>query len=167
MKKYDNNEFYNIINPILQNEEFLKLKKIAHHGITRFDHSMRVAYYTYIVTKRMNLNYKEATIAALLHDFFIDEVKEMKSLSRLRKHPSYALENAKKYYELSDMQEDIIIRHMFPITLTPPRYLESWIVDIIDDIAAFYEKGLSTKKELSAANTFLFLLIIQYLKVRL
>lgn len=167
MKKYDNNEFYNIINPILQNEEFLKLKKIAHHGITRFDHSMRVAYYTYIVTKEMNLNYKEATIAALLHDFFIDEVKDMNSLSRLRKHPSYALENAKKYYELNDMQEDIIIHHMFPITLTPPRYLESWIVDIIDDIAAFYEKGLSTKRELSAANTFLFLLILQYLKVRL
>lgn len=167
MKEYNSKEFYKIINPILQNEEFLKLKEITHHGITRFDHSMRVAYYTYVVTKGMKLNYEEATVAALLHDFFTDEVVEMKSIFRLRRHPAYALENAKKYYDLTDMQKDIIIHHMFPVTFTPPRYLESWIVDFIDDLAALYEQGLSTKKELSAAGTFLFILVIQYLRIRI
>ena len=76
MKEYNNNEFYDIINPILQNEEFLKLKEITHHGITRFDHSMRVAYFSYKVTKLLRLDYQETAVAALLHDFFTDEVKE-------------------------------------------------------------------------------------------
>ena len=62
------------------------------------------------------------------------------------------------------MQEDIIKTHMFPITLTPPKYLESWIVDIVDDIAAVYEKVFSVRKELSAATTFLFLLLINYMR---
>ena len=166
MEKYHNLEFYKIINPILDNKEFLKLKSITHHGITRFDHCMRVAYYTYVITKGMNLNYKEATEAALLHDFFTDEVKNEKGIARLRKHPSFAVRNAEKYFSLSDMQVDIIKTHMFPVTFTPPRYLESWIVDIIDDFAAVYEKSYSTKKELSAASTFLFLLVLQYFKLR-
>ena len=126
---------------------------------------MRVAYYTYIVTKEMNLNYKEATIAALLHDFFIDEVKDMNSLSRLRKHPSYALENAKKYYELNDMQEDIIIHHMFPVTIIPPRYIESWIVDIIDDISAIYDKVYSMRKQLATIFNSFILFIIGIFKI--
>ncbi len=166
MKKYDNTEFYNIISPIIQNSDFLKLKNIKHHGITRYDHSMRVAYFTYFVTKGLGLRYKEATEAAMLHDFFTDEVVEDNGVGRLRKHPNYAVMNAKKYFSLSDMQEDIIRCHMFPVTFTPPRYLEGWIVDLVDDFAALYEKSLSTKKELSAATTFLFLLVLQYIKMR-
>ena len=165
MNKYNKLEFFNIINPILKNEEFSKLKNIQHHGISRYNHCMRVAYFTYQISKKLHLHYKEATEAALLHDFFIDEVKEENSIARLRKHPSYAVANAKKYFKITDLQEDIIKCHMFPVTFTPPKYLESWIVDIVDDIAALYEKGLSTKKELSAATTFLFLLILQYIKM--
>ncbi len=165
MEKNNSLEFYDIIHPIICNQEFLKLKDIRHHGITRYDHCMRVAYFTYLVTKMLGLRYQEATEAAMLHDFFTDEVVEENGISRLRKHPNYAVINAKKYFHLSDMQEDIIRTHMFPVTFTPPRYLESWIVDFIDDLAALYEKGLSTKKELSAATTFLFLLILQYIKM--
>ena len=164
MKRYNNEEFYNIINDILLNKEFDELKKIDHHGITRHEHCLRVAYYTYIVTKTMHLNYKEATIAALLHDFFTDEVKEKNGFMRLIKHPSIALLNAKKYYHLTPLQEDIIKTHMFPVTILPPKYLESWLVDIIDDFSAIYEKTKSTKNELSTAITFLFIVFIQFFK---
>lgn len=166
MEKYNNLEFYHLIQPILNHKEFQKLKMIKHHGISRFDHCMRVSYYTYLVTKGFGLNYQEATVAALLHDFFTDEVSSENGLSRLRKHPFYALENAKMYFSLSSLQEDIILRHMFPVTLTPPKYLESWLVDFIDDLAAIYEQSHSTRRELSAATTFLFLLFTQYLKMR-
>lgn len=165
MKKYNNTDFFEIIKPILKNKEFLKLKDIKHHGISRYDHCLRVAYFTYCVCKKLHLHYEEATTAALLHDFFIDEVKEEGKIAKLRKHPAYAVANAKKYFSITDLQEDIIKCHMFPITFTPPKYLESWIVDIVDDLSAIYEKGLSTKKELSAATTFLFILILQYIKM--
>ena len=164
MNKYDNNEFLNIINNVLLNEEFQELKRIKHHGISRYEHSLRVSYYTYIITKGMFLNYKEATIAALLHDFFTDEVKEENGFNRLIKHPNIAVDNAKKHFKLSPMQEDIIKTHMFPVSIIPPKYLESWIVDFVDDGAAIYEKISSTKNELSTAVTFLFLVFISIFK---
>lgn len=159
MKKYSNYEFLNIVSPILENIEFERLKNVDHHGITRYEHCLRVSYYTYIITKYLGFNYEEATIAALLHDFFTDEVCEDNGIQRLRKHPTYAVENAKKYFSLTLLQEDIIKTHMFPVTFLPPKYLESWIVDIVDDIAAIYERIFSIQKEIKAALIFLFVLL--------
>ena len=157
-------EFYTLIDDIINNKEFLKLSDIGHHGITRLDHSLRVAEYTYKVTRFMGLNYSEATRAALLHDFFIDEVKDKNSLERLREHPKFALENAKKYFSLTAREEDIIIKHMFPITFRAPKYIESWIVDFCDDIAAIYERIFSTRWKLVSNYNFVILVIIGMLK---
>lgn len=164
MNNYSNEEFLYIIKDILENEEYMKLCDIRHHGITRFDHCMRVAYYSFLVTKALRLDYVKVTEAAMLHDFFTDEVKDKNMIVRLTKHPSIALNNAKKYYRLTPMQEDIIKTHMFPVTFIPPKYLESWIVDIVDDLAAIYERVVCTKKEISAATSFLFVLLINYFK---
>ena len=156
-------EFNELIVPYLI-DEFNELKNISHHGITRYDHSLRVAYYTYKVTKFLHFNYEEATIAALLHDFFTDEVNDELSIFKLRRHPKHACNNACKYFYLTDLQKDIILTHMFPVTFTPPKYLESWTVDIIDDICAIYEKSYSLRKEISAATTFLFIILMNYIK---
>lgn len=159
-----NTEFYKLTKDILTNKEFNKLRYINHHGITRYDHSLRVAYYTYIITKKLHLDYHKATKGALLHDFFIDEVSSMDGVSRLRKHPTYALINAKKYYDLSPMEEDIIKTHMFPVTFRPPKYLESWLVDIIDDIASIYERSYSIKNELATTMGVLAIMITNYIR---
>ena len=159
-----NTEFYKLSKDVLINKDFNKLKNIGHHGITRYDHSLRVAYYTYIITKKLHLNYKQATRGALLHDFFIDEVSNMDEVSKLRKHPSYALLNAKKYYDLNPMEEDIIKTHMFPVTFTPPKYIESWIVDIIDDVASIYERSYSIKNELATSLGVLAVMIMNYIR---
>lgn len=157
--------YYEIVDDILKNSEFDKLKLYTHHGITRHEHCLRVSYYTYVVCKFLHLNYIEATRAALLHDFFTDEVSNLKAWSRYRKHPTYALINSKKYYELSKLQEDIIIRHMFPVTIIPPRYIESWIVDIIDDISAIYDKVYSMRKQLATIFNSFILFIIGIFKI--
>lgn len=161
---YSNEEFEKLIHPILNNQEFLKTRDKKHHGITRYDHLLRVSYYSYIITKVLHLNYKETTRAALLHDFFIDETENDSSFKALQKHPKYALENAKKYYSLTDREEDIIKTHMFPVTLTPPKYLESWIVDLVDDVAGIYEKYRSSCNELKAATTFLLIFFINFIQ---
>ncbi len=165
MKKYKNDEFFNIIDKIISNEEFSKTKEIDHHGITRYNHCLRVAYYSFLITKFLHLDYKKVTEAALLHDFFIDEVEDKNFYGRLTKHSKYALVNASKYFDLNDMQKDIILTHMFPVTFTPPKYIESWIVDLVDDIAAIYEKFYSVRLEMRAAFTFLLLLFINYIRV--
>lgn len=159
-----NLEFNQIIKFILNNKEFIKTKKQIHHGITRYDHLIRVSYYSFLITKMLGLNYQETARAALLHDFFTDETKNDSSIKALQKHPYYALENAKKYYLLSDREEDIIKTHMFPVTFTPPKYLESWIVDIVDDIAGVYEKYRSSCHEFKAAVTFMLICFINIIQ---
>ena len=164
MNNYDNNEFEKLIIPILENKDFMKVKEKSHHGINRFEHLLRVSYYSYKITKFLRLNYKETTRAALLHDFFVDETDDHSQIKALRKHPTYALENAKKYFDLTEREEDIIKTHMFPVTFTPPKYLESWIVDIIDDVASVYERYKSSCTNLKAAVNFLIILFINVIQ---
>lgn len=165
MNKYKDGEFHRIVKPLLENSNFNETKNLVHHGISRYEHSMRVAYFSYKITKFLKLDYKETTEAALLHDFFTNEVEDENQIAKLRRHPKCAAANAKKYFEISEKQEDIILTHMFPVTFTPPKYLESWIVDLVDDVASIYERGSTMKKNLQAATTFLFVLIINYIKM--
>ena len=130
-------EFNNIISDILKNEEFIDLKYEIHHGISRLDHSLNVARLTYKLCKKLNVkNYEEVTRAALLHDFFAsDEVPSKCFLN----HPNKALENAKRNFELSSKQENIIVSHMFPIARSTPNNVGSWIVSGADKAVAIYE----------------------------
>jgi len=155
MNKMKKMEYESIIQPVLEVDEFLKLKEMGHHGITRFEHSERVARYTYRITKLCHLNYREATFAAMLHDFFTIEVKKVNVYQKMAKHPRIAVDNSSKYFTLSDLEEDIILTHMFPITFKPPKYLESWIVDIVDDFVALYEWMFSFRREVATFATFL------------
>ena len=132
---YIDEEFLSIIKPIISNSEFQKMDNISHHGISRLNHSLRVAYFSYKITKFLHLDYVETTEAALLHDFFLDDVDGENAVGKLRRHPLCAVKNSLKYFDLNDKQIDIIKTHMFPVTFTPPKYIESWIVDGVDDVA--------------------------------
>ena len=162
MKIYQDNEFNKIICEVSNNKEFQKLKKVKHHGINRYEHSVRVAYYTYKITKILHLDYKESTIADLLHDFFQEEVSDKNFVVRLRKHPGIAVKNATQYFKLNEKQIDIIKTHMFPITFTPPKYMEGWIVDFVDDASAIFEQGRVIKQHVKIVGTFLLILLLRH-----
>ena len=162
MKIYQDNEFNKIISEVSNNKEFQKLKKVKHHGLNRYEHSVRVAYYTYKITKILHLDYKESTIAALLHDFFQEEVSDKNFVVRLRKHPGIAVKNATQYFKLNEKQIDIIKTHMFPITFTPPKYMEGWIVDFVDDASAIFEQGRVIKQHVKIVGTFLLILLLRH-----
>ena len=48
------------------------------------------------------------------------------------RHPGIALKNAKKHFDLTFIEYDIISHHMWPLTLSPPRSKEAYIVSLID-----------------------------------
>ncbi|MBE6158395.1 MAG: hypothetical protein E7159_01055 [Firmicutes bacterium] len=125
-------EFNDIIKDIITNEEFMKLQGEVHHSTTRFNHSLRVAYEVYNKLKDNNQNYVDATRAALLHDFFFDDDLSSSQSDRLNNHPLIALENAKKYFDINELQENIILSHMYPLSYCLPRFKESWIVSLMD-----------------------------------
>lgn len=143
MKKLENIfndiDYINIVSNILKDDDFNKIKKCRHHGLTRYDHSLRVSYYSYLVTKKLKLNYAETARGGLLHDFFTKEDIKKKQPSVIV-HPYRALENAESHFSITNLEKDIIINHMFPtLPHKIPKYLESWIVSIIDKMVATYE----------------------------
>lgn len=141
MSKKNNKDFNIIVDDILNNEEFKKLDDELHHGISRYNHALRVAKTTYHISKALHLKNAEATTrAALLHDFYTDnQFNDERPREKLVLHPVLAVENAKKHYDINDLQENIITSHMFPLKGAIPKYKESWLVSGVDKSVALYE----------------------------
>lgn len=155
-------EYELIIKDIMANEEFLKINYIEHHGTSRLKHSKRVSYYSYIICKILRLDYIATARAGLLHDFFISKEKRTKK-ERIKStftHPKKALEKANENFILNDKEQNIIVSHMFPINIRLPKYIESWIVSIIDKIVGTYEflESISIKQT-TVPNLYILLLL--------
>ena len=73
---------------------------------------------------------------SLLHDFFLYDwhIPEKGRKLHAWNHASVAYENAKKEFELGKIEKDIILKHMFPINISLPKYRESLIVSVADKI---------------------------------
>ena len=139
--------YYTIVEDILNNKEFKKIKYIEHHGVTRYEHLYRVSYYSYIIANKLHFKSKEVARAGLLHDFFYSKEKRTmkeKFLSTFI-HPKWALKNSLNYFELNEVEQDIIKSHMFPINISLPKYKESILVSIVDKLVATYEFSLKFK----------------------
>ena len=138
-------EYYEIIQEIEIHEEFLKLKEYYHHNSSIYTHVQEVAYLTYRICKFLKLDYRSAARGALLHDFFLYDWRshDVPDLPRNKfhgiEHPAIALTNAKKHFSVNEIEEDIIRKHMWPLTLIPPRYKESFIVSFADKYLASRE----------------------------
>ena len=165
-KNIENDEYLNLVNDILNNHEFNKLDTISHHGISRLEHSIRVSYFSYKITKFLRLNYEVTARAGLLHDFFIsDENRNMKDrfLSTFT-HPKYAVMNASEYFEIDDLGKNIIESHMFPIYKSLPKYAESWIVSFVDKVSAIYEFSRTASLKCSYMTNLFILMILNNLR---
>lgn len=114
MRNVDKRSFEDTINDILLNKKFNKLSNDEHHGITRYEHSIRVAKYSFLISKKFGL-------------------KDVREITRA------ALNNSLNYYNLNDMQKDIIVNHMFTVTKTLPKYKESYLVSSVDKVVGLYE----------------------------
>ena len=116
---------------------------IQHANVSCLEHSISVAYYSYLMCQKLNLSVDCQSIirGALLHDFFLYDwhlESDRKGLHGFT-HPKTALENAEEHFSLNDMEKDIIVKHMWPLTLTPPKYKESFIVSLSDKFCSLIE----------------------------
>ncbi|MBK5243820.1 MAG: HDIG domain-containing protein [Eubacteriaceae bacterium] len=148
VKRKHNQEFETIVGDILTHSEFQKLKLIEHHGNGLYEHSVAVGYHSYRVARVLGLDYVSVARGALLHDFFVEswrgKKKNSKGIQRIKdmhgfSHPKTALVNAQKYFDIDELQADMIIKHMFPLTPVPPMHLGSWIVTAVDKFVAARE----------------------------
>ena len=133
--------YYNIYNEFYNVNKYRELKSMIHHGNNRLDHISRVSKMSFYLSKFLKLDYVSCTRGALLHDFFTsDDIKRNGKYKKfLKNHPKIALENSRKYFELNEIEEDIIISHMFPVVKGKPKYAESKVVCLSDKLVSFYE----------------------------
>ena len=141
MSKTDKLEFNILADNIINNNNFKALDNELHHGISRYDHSIRVAKATYYVSKRLHLKKTEETVqAALLHDYYLDkDLEECNAKEKLKVHPSVACKNAINDFEINEFEQNIIKSHMFPLGKEMPKYKESVLVSMMDKCVASYE----------------------------
>ena len=169
MKKIVDKEYLSIVQDILDSEEFQAMNDIEHHNTTRYNHCLKVSYYSYKVAKKLKLKYQEVARGGLLHDFFADrtiyhnKVKDKVKLYTVE-HPKLAVLNAKQHFDINDIEEDIIRSHMFPIDIKVPKYAESWIVSSVDKVLGTFEFGKKASHKLSYVGNIALLFIINILK---
>ena len=137
----DMTEFNNICKDIIDHPEYQKLKDIKHHDKDIYTHNLKVAWISYLTAKRLKLHVTEMVRGALLHDFFFYDwrVKGAKDefLPHGFTHPFVSRRNAEKIFgHLTPIEKDIIMKHMWPLTVIPPRYPESFLVSFIDKLVA-------------------------------
>lgn len=104
-------------------------------GVSCYDHCLFVAYVGFTLCRIFGLDYRAAARAGLLHDLYLQKWEET-DVGRFRRlviHPQLALENARAF-GLSPMEEDIIGKHMWPLTAPLPYYKESYMVSLADKI---------------------------------
>lgn len=162
-------EFNDIIEDIITNKEVLRMQEFRQHGnISCYEHSLRVAYYCYFLCKLLRLDYYSAARASVLHDFYLYDwhVKEKYHKWHGFIHGKIAYNNAKCYFVLNDMERDIIVNHMFPLSLGLPRYKETLVITFVDKWCAVNETLLAIYSALKRRNSFQYLYIILYFVIK-
>lgn len=139
----DSDEFFDIISDLYYTKEVQGLKNFVQHSdINRLDHITSVTYLTYIYCKKLSLDYKSAVRGAILHDLFYYDWHDGNWSHRPHgfRHPGFAVKNAKALNPgLTKKEENIIKRHMWPLTVIPPKYPEGMIVSLCDKYCATRE----------------------------
>lgn len=132
------------ISQIIEKSRLKETNQFIHHGHTTIlEHNMAVARKAYRIAKglKLKVSEKELIFGAMLHDYYFYDWHEKDAGHRLHGyyHPGISLKNAIKEMELTNIEKDIIKKHMFPLTLSPPKYKESVIVCLADKICALEE----------------------------
>ena len=159
-------QYMSIVNNILDNDEFLKIRQIEHHGISRYDHSLKVSYYSYKIAKALHLDYEQTAVGGLLHDFFLspEDRTQKDRLVSVFTHPKQAVDMAKSQFDLTTKEIDMIRSHMFPINFSVPKYAESWIVSMVDKCVATNEFAIKFRFRLKYAYNLFLLFAISFIK---
>lgn len=131
---------------ILRSSNFRRTRQHIQHGdVTVNEHVLNVARYSVEISDRLHIpcHRKELIRGALLHDYFLYDWHEPHKVNPLKLHgffhPGIALRNALMEYELSDLEKDIIRKHMWPLTAVPPMCREAWIVTAADKYCSLME----------------------------
>ena len=135
-------EYIRCISDLIDHPMVRSMKNYIHHGnIDCLQHSLYVSYNSYLICRKINLDYRSAARGGLLHDFFLYDWHVATPHRGLHGfvHPRIALQNAKQCFLLNQLEQDIIIKHMWPLTIKLPKYKETYVISMVDKYCATME----------------------------
>lgn len=131
-RKRIDKEFANIIKEITNNEKVNEMKRYKqHYDVSTYEHCIHVSYMCYVICKKLRLDYIENT----KKPEFLKRYLRLHAFS----HPKIALKNAKDEFELNELEQEMILKHMWPVTIALPRHIETYIITIADKLCAINE----------------------------
>lgn len=134
--------FNQMVADLLESPVVQQLSDMSHHiSITRMEHCLFVAYMAFTICTFLGWNARAAARGGLLHDLFFYEWTPKSKQHRWHffTHAGIALKNAEQHFELTEVERNIILRHMWPLNPVPPRYKEAMVVCMADKICAVME----------------------------
>lgn len=155
MKMLNKNNIDNLIEnnvkDLVKHGRFIESKNFVQHGdVSVLSHSINVARISLNIARKFKIKINEDALVrgALLHDYFLYDWHDGNPGRPTHgfTHPTTALNNAKRDYDINNIEADIIKKHMFPLTIIPPKYKESWIVVVADKVSAVNETVKFWKK---------------------
>ena len=133
---------------ILASPGLQKEKALVQHGdVSVYEHSLFVTERCVAMAKHWpgKVDMRRLVRGALLHDYFLYDWHEDDDSHRLHgfTHAGRALRNAKRDFDISEIEEDMIGCHMFPLNLRLPKTTEGRILCLVDKMCATYETAQS------------------------
>lgn len=137
-------EYMDCVRDILEHPVFRSMDAYIQHGTTTCrEHCIQVSYLAYKLCRRFGGNWRSAARAGLLHDLFLydwhtharDTGKHFHGFT----HPRTALDNADRYFDLSEEDRMVILRHMWPLTPIPPVSRAGYAVTFADKFCSSRE----------------------------
>ena len=137
-------DFISYAIPVIQNGRLLEADDFLQHAATtRYAHCVAVAYYSLRLAEKLQIpcDKKSLVTGALLHDYFFYDWHESDITHMYHgfTHPKAALKNALCDFDLNSLEQNIILRHMFPVTPIPPKNVEGLIICFTDKFCGLAE----------------------------
>ncbi len=129
---------------ITESDMFKREKEFMQHGNTSvYQHSINVAIFSLFLARKLKLKVNERSLVkgALLHDYFLYDWHIPDKSHRWHgfMHPTFSYRNAKRDFGLNEIEENMILSHMFPMGFAFPKYKESWLLTCADKYCATKE----------------------------
>ncbi len=135
--------FSGLIEDIMSHSSVQDMKRINQHSkhISRFDHSLYVAYTSFVICHHLGLDSRAAARAGMLHDFHEHDSRYTSAaLKLLFTHATHASKKASELFSLTKKEKNIIESHMWPITPHKlPKSREAYIINAVDTFCAMLE----------------------------
>lgn len=144
-KEYEKDlEYLACVQDILDHPVFQSMEQFIQHGHTTCKaHCIQVSYMTYKICHSRGWDYASAARAGLLHDLFLYDwhthARETGEHFHGFTHPRAAMKNAVSYFQITKKEQNMILRHMWPLTPIPPKWKEGYVLLYADKFCSMSE----------------------------